>query len=52
MAAAPDAKAFWDTVSFSKQQWHVLQVSGAKKAETRAARMAKSVAMLSERRAR
>ncbi len=52
LAAAPDAKAFWDTVSFSKQQWHVLQVSGAKKAETRAARMAKSVAMLSERRAR
>jgi hypothetical protein len=52
LAADPTAKAFWDTLSYSKQQWHVLQVTGAKKAETRAARVARSVAMLRERRAR
>ncbi len=52
LAAAPEAKAFWDTLSFSKQQWHVLQVTGAKKAETRRARIERSVAMLAERRAR
>jgi hypothetical protein len=52
LAAEPEAKAFWDTLSYSKQQWHVLQVTGAKKAETRAGRVAKSVAMLRERRAR
>jgi hypothetical protein len=50
--ADADAKAFWETLSHSKQSWHVLQVTGAKKAETRAARVAKSVAMLRERRAR
>lgn len=48
----PVAKAFWDTLSYSKQQWHVLQVTGAKKPETRAKRVAASVAMLAEGRAR
>lgn len=52
LEADPEAKTFWDTLSYSKQQWHVLQVTGAKKAETRTARVAKSVAMLREHRAR
>ena len=52
LAAAPAAKAFWDGLSYSKQQWHVLQVTGAKGAETRARRVARSVEMLSEGRAR
>jgi hypothetical protein len=46
------AKTFWDTLSHSKQSWHVHQVTSAKKAETRAARIEKSVAMLREGRAR
>jgi hypothetical protein len=50
--AEPAAKAFWEKVSPSNQGWHVLQVTGAKKAETRAARIARSVAMLREHRAR
>jgi hypothetical protein len=50
--AEPAAKTFWGTLSHSKQQWHVLQVTGAKKVETRAARVTKSVAMLREHRAR
>lgn len=50
--ADPAAKAFWDTLSYSKQQWHALQVTGAKQAETRAKRVARSIALLRERRAR
>ncbi|GAB3406644.1 YdeI/OmpD-associated family protein [Flindersiella endophytica] len=52
LAADPAAKAFWDTLSYSKQSWHVLQITGAKKAETRAGRVAKSVGMLHEHKAR
>jgi hypothetical protein len=52
LAAAPAAQAFWDGLSFSNQRWHVEQVTGAKKAETRAARVAKSITMLAEGRAR
>jgi hypothetical protein len=52
LAGDPAAKAFWDTLSYSKQLWHVTQVTSAKKAETRASRVAKSVAMLREQRAR
>ena len=52
LAAEPAAKAFWDGLSYSKQSWHVLQVTGAKKAETRQARIEKSVAMLADGRAR
>lgn len=50
--ADPVAKAFWHTLSYSKQQWYVVQVTGAKKPETRAARVARSVTMLHEHRAR
>ncbi|BCB77804.1 hypothetical protein GCM10022251_38710 [Phytohabitans flavus] len=52
LASDPAAKAFWDTLSYSKQLWHVTQVTSAKKADTRASRVAKSVAMLREQRAR
>lgn len=52
LAVEPEAKAFWDTLSYSKQRWHAEQVTSAKKAETRAARVEKSVAMLREGRAR
>lgn len=48
----PAAKTFWETLSYSNKSWHVLQVTGAKKAETRAARIGKSIAMLREGRAR
>jgi hypothetical protein len=50
--AEPAAREFWETLSYSKRQWHVLQVTGAKKADTRASRVAKSIALLRERRAR
>lgn len=52
LEGTPGAKAFWDTLPFSKKQWHVVHVTSAKKAETRAARVAKSVTMLAEHRAR
>jgi hypothetical protein len=52
LAADAQAKKFWDTLSHSKQSWHVHQVTSAKKAETRAARVEKSVAMLHDGRAR
>ena len=52
LAAAPEAKAFFDSLSFSKQQWHTVQVTSAKKPETRANRVATSVAMLAAGRAR
>lgn len=53
-ALASDAKAkeFWDTLSYSKQQWHVVQVTSAKTHETRARRIEKSIAMLRDGRAR
>jgi hypothetical protein len=52
LAGDAKAKAFWDTLSHSKQSWHVHQVTSARKAETRTARVDKSVAMLHEGRAR
>ncbi|GAB3741250.1 YdeI/OmpD-associated family protein [Microlunatus parietis] len=52
LAEQPAAKEFFDSLSYSKQSWHVLQVTGAKKPETRAKRVATSVAMLAEGRAR
>lgn len=48
----PAARTFWDTLSYSNKSWHTLQVTGAKKPETRAARINKSINMLSEGRAR
>ncbi len=52
LAAHPEAAAFFSGLSHSKQQWHVTQVTGAKQPETRARRVATSVAMLAEGRAR
>lgn len=48
----PAARTFWDTLSYSNKSWHTLQVTGAKKPETRVARINKSVTMLAEGRAR
>jgi bacteriocin resistance YdeI/OmpD-like protein/uncharacterized protein DUF1905 len=50
--AEPAARALFDSLSYSKRQWHVLQVTGAKHAETRARRITTSVRMLAEGRAR
>lgn len=52
LAAEPAAAEFWNTLSYSKQQWHVLQITGARTAETRARRPARSVALLREHKAR
>jgi Bacteriocin-protection, YdeI or OmpD-Associated/Domain of unknown function (DUF1905) len=52
VAADPAAAAFWETLSYSNQRYHAEQVTGAKKPETRARRVARSVEMLREGRAR
>ncbi|MDA1148160.1 MAG: DUF1905 domain-containing protein [Chloroflexi bacterium] len=52
LAANEAASTFWATLSYSKQQWHTLQVSGAKTDETRARRVAKSIELLSSGKAR
>jgi hypothetical protein len=52
LAADAKAKEFWDTLSYSKQQWHVLQVTSAKTDETRDRRIEKSIGMLREGRVR
>ena len=50
--AEPDARRFFDGLSYSQKQWFVLGVEGAMKAETRQRRIAKGVGMLREGRAR
>lgn len=52
LAAEPAAEAFFAGLSNSNKKWHVLQVEGAKTEETRQRRIAKSVEMLKEGRAR
>ena len=52
LAAEPAASATFERLSYSDKSWHVLQVEGAKAPETRARRIAKSVAMLREGRGR
>lgn len=49
---APKARATFDGLSYSNKSWHVLQVTGARTDETRQRRIAKSVEMLAEGRAR
>ena len=39
----PKARQMFDSLSYSNQRWHVLQVTGAKTDETRQRRIAKSV---------
>lgn len=48
----PEAATFWETLSYSARQWHVLQIEGAKTEGTRARRVAKSIGLLNEKRAR
>ncbi len=48
LAAKPAAEEFFASLSYSNQSWHVLQITGAKQAETRARRIANSVAKLAQ----
>lgn len=50
--AEPAARATFDRISNSNKGWHVLQVTGAKTEEIRQRRIARSVEMLKEGRAR
>jgi Bacteriocin-protection, YdeI or OmpD-Associated/Domain of unknown function (DUF1905) len=50
--AEPEARRTFDALSYSNKSWHVLQVTGARTDETRERRIAKSVGMLKEGRAR
>jgi hypothetical protein len=50
--AAGGAQEFFESLSYSNKQWHVLQVEGAKTTETRQRRIQKSVEMLAAGRAR
>jgi hypothetical protein len=52
LEAEPAARDFWATLSFSNQRYHVDQLNSAKTPETRARRLAKSLALLSEGKAR
>lgn len=46
-----DAKRFFDGLSYSRKQWHVLSIEGAKTSETRERRIQKSLGLLREGRA-
>jgi uncharacterized protein YdeI (YjbR/CyaY-like superfamily) len=50
--AEPEARRTFDGLSYSNRSWHVLQVEGAKTEETRQRRIAKSVDILKQGRAR
>ena len=50
--AEPDARRTFDALSYSNKSWHTLQIDGAKTAETRQRRIAKSVETLREGRPR
>ena len=52
LAGNPAAQEFWDKLSYSNRRYHVEQIAGAKTAATRERRVARSVQMLSEGRAR
>jgi hypothetical protein len=52
LAADARAQAFWETLSYSNRQWHVLQVTSAKTDATRERRIKKSIGVLREGRAR
>jgi hypothetical protein len=52
LANLPEAQRFFDGLSYSQQRWHVDSIEGAKTDETRQRRIAKSVELLSEGRAR
>lgn len=48
----PEARRFFDSLTYSVQGWHTQSVEGAKTPETRQRRIEKSVAMLRDGRAR
>ncbi|MDQ2933851.1 MAG: YdeI/OmpD-associated family protein [Chloroflexota bacterium] len=50
--AEPNARRMFDGLSYSNKSWHVVSIEGAKSDETRQRRIAKSVDMLREGRAR
>lgn len=50
--AEPAARSTFDRLSYSNRSWHVLQVTGAKTDETRQRRIARSVDLLKQGRAR
>jgi len=50
--ADPAARATFDRLSYSNKSWHALQVTGTSNPETRARRIAKSIAALREGRVR
>jgi hypothetical protein len=50
--AEPAARRTFDGLSYSNKSWHVLQVEGAKSEETRQRRIARSVDILKQDRAR
>ena len=50
--AEPTARRTFDGLSYSNRSWHVLQVEGAKTGETRQRRIARSVDILKQGRAR
>ena len=50
LAAEPDARSFYDGLSYSQQQRLVLPIEQAKQPETRERRVAKALEMLRERR--
>ena len=52
LAANPAAQEFWDKLSFSNRRYHVEQITGAKTEATRERRVARSVHLLSEGKAR
>jgi hypothetical protein len=52
LAADPTAKAYWDTLSYSNQSWHTLQLTSAKSEPTRTRRLQKSIATLHAHRPR
>jgi hypothetical protein len=52
LAAEPDAQRTFDGLSYSNKSWHVLQVQGARTDQTRQRRVARSIEMLKEGRAR
>jgi hypothetical protein len=52
LEAEPAARATFEGLSYSNKSWHVLQVEGAKTDATRERRIAKSVEVLKEGRAR
>ena len=50
--AEPAARGTFDGLSYSNRSWHVLQVTGARTEETRQRRIARSVDLLKQGRAR